>query len=175
MYVSELWGGCGIHESWQRNSHVVHATSKTPLGPYVYQDTSLPPESTCNHVMMVDNGTRIVMYHQGRSGDGKGQLIKCDNSTMPNETWTPVAQHKVHSSTSPTGPWRAGPGTMPEGIICNNPSPLLLSNGSVAMFCHGPGIRLAIAPSYDAPFGNVSFILEEGAQPIPHTVWEVSG
>ena len=61
-----------------------------------------------------------------------------------------------------------GKSTMPAGIICNNPAPLLLNNGSVAMFCHGPGIRLALAPSYDAPFSNATFISHEGSYPIPH-------
>ena len=172
MYVSELWGGCGISESWRQNSHVIHATAQTALGPYVYEDTSLPPEATCNHVLVVENGTRIVQYHQGRSGGGKGRLVKCDNTTMPNETWAPVQQHKIHESFSPAGPWTVGKGTMPAGIICNNPAPLLLKNGSVAMFCHGPGIRLALAPSYDAPFGSATFISQEGSYPIPHTVWE---
>ena len=110
---------------------------------------------------MVDNGTRVVLYHQGRSGDGKGTLIKCDNSTMPNEKWTPVKQHKVHSSDAPGGPWKAD-GTMPDGVICNNPAALMLKNGSVAMFCHGPGIRMALAPNYSAPFGTIRFISQEG-------------
>ena len=35
MFVSEFWGGCGVSESWQADSHVVHATAATPLGPYV--------------------------------------------------------------------------------------------------------------------------------------------
>ena len=43
MYVSELWGGCGI-TSWRQNSHVIRATASSPLGPYVYNDTALPPE-----------------------------------------------------------------------------------------------------------------------------------
>ena len=75
LFVSELWGGCGI-TSWRQNSHVIRATSKTPLGPFVYNDTALPPESTCNHVMV--NGSRIVMYHQFTSGSGKGALKQCE-------------------------------------------------------------------------------------------------
>ena len=39
----------------QTNSHVVHATSATALGPYKYVDTALPPYATCNHVLV--NGT----------------------------------------------------------------------------------------------------------------------
>ena len=33
MFVSEMWNACGIN-SWQTNSHLVHATAPTPLGPY---------------------------------------------------------------------------------------------------------------------------------------------
>ena len=90
---------------------------------------------------------------------------------MPKEKWPAVKQHKVHSSDAPGGPWKAD-GTMPDGIICNNPAALMLNNGSVAMFCHGPGIRMALAPNYSAPFGTIRFISQEGTYPIPHTVWE---
>jgi len=47
------------------------------------------------------NGSQIVMYHQGRSGDGKGTVKRCSNQTMPPEDWRPVPQHKVHTAVSP--------------------------------------------------------------------------
>ena len=171
MFVSELWGGCGI-TSWRQNSHVVRATAKTPLGPFAYVDTALPPEATCNHVMV--NGSRIVLYHQFASGAGKGKLTQCEADWQPpvNETWTPVKSHKVHySDTGPAGPWLAGGGSMPEGLICNNPSPLLLPNGSTAVFCHGPGIRLAVADAHGV-WSNATFIQEPMGGPVAHTVWE---
>ena len=142
MFASEFLGGCGVHESWQVDSHVVHATAKTALGPFTYTDTALPPEATCMHIAM--NGSTIVMYHQGRSGNGRGTLKNCTIGGAPytpphSEDWRPVPQHKVHFSTSPKGPWKAGGGAMPPGINCENPSPLPLPNGSTAVFCHGPG------------------------------------
>ena len=170
MFVSEFWGHCGVSESWRQDSHVVHATAPTPLGPFTYQDTALPPEATCMH--MVQNGSTLIMWHQGRSGDGKGNRLNCSNAPMNvNETWTPVAPHKVHESTGgPGGPWRAGGAPMPPGIICNNPSAILLSNGTFAVFCHGPGIRLWL----DAEGGAlpVRFILQPNGGPRPHSVWE---
>eukprot|EP01043_Picozoa_sp_COSAG02_P040350 COSAG02_NODE_3259_length_7079_cov_30.942693_3_plen_381_part_00 len=172
MFVSELWGGCGI-TSWRQNSHVVRATSDTPLGPYRYADTALPPEATCNHVLV--NGSRIVLYHQFTSGAGNGNLTKCDPNWQPptSETWTPVKPHKVHfSDTGPAGPWLAGGGDMPPGFICNNPAPLLLPNGSVAVFCHGPGIRLAVSDPSGHRWSNVTFIQAPMGGPAPHTVWE---
>jgi hypothetical protein len=169
MFVSEFWGNCGVHESWQQDSHVVHATAATPLGPFKYVDTALPPEATCMHIAM--NGSTIVMFHQGRSGSGQGKLVNCSDALpMPKEDWRPVPQHKVHSSDSPTGPWKSGGGEMPPGINCENPAPLRLPNGSTAVFCHGPGIRLWVsAGTTPAP---VRFILSPGESPIPHTVWE---
>jgi hypothetical protein len=110
MFVSELWGGCGI-TSWRQNSHVVRATSDTPLGPYRYADTALPPEATCNHVLV--NGSRIALYHQFTSGAGNGNLTKCDPNWQPptSETWTPVKPHKVHfSDTGPAGQAHRGHG-----------------------------------------------------------------
>eukprot|EP01051_Picozoa_sp_SAG22_P001556 SAG22_NODE_62_length_23371_cov_84.500602_22_plen_225_part_00 len=115
MWVSELWGGCGIN-SWRQNSHVVHATSATALGPYQYRDTSLPPESTCNHVLV--NGSEILLYHQFTSGGG-GKQMNCSQGWEPPrpETWTPVKPHKVHSSTTgPGGPWLASGGQMPHFV-----------------------------------------------------------
>ena len=58
-------------------------------------------------------------------------------------------------------------------FICNNPSPLLLPNGSAALFCHGPGIRLSL--SADAGLGewsNAKFIQQPMGGPVPHRVWE---
>jgi hypothetical protein len=182
MFASEFWGDCGVHESWQVDSHVVHATSASPLGPYVYADTALPPEATCMHIAM--NGSTIVMYHQGRSGNGHSTLKNCTGGSpyVPPrvEDWHPVTPHKVHSSDSPSGPWRAGGGMMPPGINCENPSPLLLPNGSTAVFCHGPGIRMWVSPGPAGTDGGdsggsnnpVRFILQPGASPVPHTVWE---
>ena len=51
------------------------------------------------------------MFHQGRSGDGKAAVKKC-NQTLPHEDWRPVQQHKVHYSDTPGGPWKAGGGEM---------------------------------------------------------------
>ena len=173
MFVSEFWGNCGVQESWQMDSHVVHAVSKSALGPYEYLDTALPPEATCMHIMMV-NQSRIVMYHQGRSGSTTAAALhNCTPGPyVPphREDWRPTPQHKVHYSDLPTGPWLAGTAEMPmpPGINCENPAPLLLPNGSVAVFCHGPGIRLWLSHT-DEP---VRFISTEGSYPIPHTVWE---
>ena len=174
MFVSELWGGCGISESWQRNSHVVHAVAATPLGPFTYVDTSLPPEATCMHMAQVPtNGSmRLVMWHQGRSGDGKGALVNCSGTSMKvHEVWRPVPQHKVHSSPSgdPAGPWVAGGAPMPPGIICNNPSGVALPNGTFAVLCHGPGLRLWLDTNMTS---GVRFIMQAMGGPRPHTVWE---
>eukprot|EP00729_Bicosta_minor_P002530 gene2530-9423_t len=175
MYVSEMWNACGI-TSWQTNSHVVHATSATVVGPYKYVDTALPPYATCNHVLVNGSGAekKIYLYHQGRSGPGKGKLINCTTPSSPpnpKEVWRPVTAHKVQSSASPNGPWLSEGGMPP--FNCENPSPLLLANGSVALFCHGPGIRISIADRINgAPFTQGRFILTPGAQPRPNTVWE---
>lgn len=155
------------------DSHVVHAVSSTALGPYKYVDTSLPPEATCMHIMLL-NRSRIVMYHQGRSGaTSAAALHNCTKKPYApphHEEWRRTPQHKVHYSDSPAGPWLAGTADtpMPPGINCENPAPLLLPNGSIAVFCHGPGIRLWLSGT-DQP---VRFIATEGSYPIPHTVWE---
>lgn len=169
MFVSEMWNGCGI-SSWKTNSHLVHATSRTPLGPYAYQDTSLPPFSHCNHVLE-SNGT-IYLFHQGRSGDGnRTGLVNCSRGSNPPEVWPPAPSHaRIHASPSPSGPWSGawfGP-----NFDCENPSPLALENGSVALFCHGPGIRVALSKGPGEPWTEPVFILQAGASPRPHTVWE---
>ena len=114
------------------------------------------------------------MYHQGRAGATTAKsLHNCTKrSYLPPqpEEWRPTPAHKVHWSDSPSGPWQAGTSEMPmpPGINCENPSPLLLPNGSVAVFCHGPGIRLWVSGTGEP----VRYISEEGKYPIPQTVWE---
>ena len=56
----------------------------------------------------------------------------------------------------------------PPGINCENPSPLLLPNGSVAVFCHGPGIRMWVSPAAGLPPSTnpVRFILPAGSSPV---------
>ena len=169
MYASEMWNGCGIH-SWQTNSHVVHATADTPSGPFAYADTALPPFSHCNHVLVANQ--TIYLFHQGRSGDGSAAgLENCSGADEnPRETWPPAPAHRIHASDSPGGPWRAawfGP-----DFDCENPSPLALENGSVALFCHGPGIRVAVAAAAGEPWSEPRVILAPGAAPKPDTVWE---
>ena len=41
MYVAEMSGNCSLN-SWGSHSLVTHATSPTPEGPFVRQDTALP-------------------------------------------------------------------------------------------------------------------------------------
>jgi len=72
------------------------------------------------------------------------------------------------------GPWKAGGAAtpMPPGINCENPSPLLLPNGSVAVFCHGPGIRMWVSGGDSTRPNPIRYILPPGGGKIPHTVWE---
>eukprot|EP01048_Picozoa_sp_COSAG05_P012229 COSAG05_NODE_1208_length_5523_cov_14.095686_8_plen_426_part_00 len=139
-FFAEWWGNCGVN-SWTQSSHVVHATADTAAGPFQFEDVSLGCESTNPHAMYDPKADTFTIFHLGDatgggcSGGGpynsNGACTGIDGhyGDDANETF-PKGQkekkHFVHQSFGPTGPWTAVEG----GMACNNPSPMLLKNGS---------------------------------------------
>lgn len=136
LFVAEMINDCGLC-TWVRNSRIIHAISKTLLGPFTFSDVAIPVWSH-NPQIVVDNSTGSPIYLLFHIGDGTESQtpINCtvkhpDQSSM-NDT-VPVTSSLLHTATSPYGPWTP---QNPTGLeSCNNPSPYIYPNGNIYLAC----------------------------------------
>ena len=68
MFAAEMVGNCGI-DYWEPNSQIVHATAKTPEGPYTKRDVVLPPFAHEPNAVRGPNGEWII-YATVRNPNG---------------------------------------------------------------------------------------------------------
>eukprot|EP01111_Echinosteliopsis_oligospora_P010797 TRINITY_DN341_c2_g1_i1.p1 TRINITY_DN341_c2_g1~~TRINITY_DN341_c2_g1_i1.p1 ORF type:complete len:377 (+),score=75.90 TRINITY_DN341_c2_g1_i1:240-1370(+) len=135
MYVSEIIDGCGLC-TWQTNSRIVHATSNSLSGPYIFRDVVLGVESSNPKIIVVDG--IYLLFHIG-SGSG-GSSKHCSNAGRMdindddvNKMTIPYDSQGILSSSSPNGPWKP---ESPSGYgTCNNPAPFLMPNNSMIVIC----------------------------------------
>jgi hypothetical protein len=129
LFVTEIAGtGCGLH-AWGHSSTVVHATSKTPEGPYTKQGLALPHQA--HNPQTIKIGQHWYIFHIGTAANA-GEPAPCNEQSGPDNT---AFQHPAaaatgsvcHRASSPYGPWApvVGVPTM------NNPSPFLHPNGTL--------------------------------------------
>ena len=144
---------------WGSNSQVAHATSATPTGPFVKQDTTLPVWSHNPQVMMV-SGDCLHAYPPARTpqvtlvpgdpplfalwhigGANGGHPANCtghggvDPARPPPSSPSPPAgaASSLHLSNSPSGPWEPVLSPLPS---CNNPSQWRHKNGTWYIACN---------------------------------------
>jgi len=157
LYVTEMVFGCGLCE-WGYNSEIVHAVSKTLFGPYRFVDVAVPLWSH-NPEVVIDNSTgtpTYIIYHIGDADGGTPKI--CNTSSLSHhrqerqEGIIPEAG-LLHHSESPYGPWIP---LTPHGLQggCNNPAPLIYSNGSVLLICTWFALS---APSFRGPYKPFPF------------------
>eukprot|EP00049_Salpingoeca_infusionum_P001842 m.51412 g.51412 ORF g.51412 m.51412 type:complete len:389 (+) comp11238_c0_seq1:22-1188(+) len=169
LFVAEMVGGCGL-SYWQRNSQVVHATSATVEGPYVKKDVALLPWAHNPQVVVDTRNTTPTFYlfHIG-SGDNTSHTVTCPPYPVFNShvAAPPPAPNGAlyHSAPDPSGPWT--PHELPFG--CNNPAPLLLSNGTWLVLCNSGGYPMYSAPRIEGPWQKVASL---GNAPSQDGVWE---
>ena len=176
LHAADMAIGCGLNV-WNTGSRVVHATAGAPGEAFVVEGFATPAEVHNPHAVRTPNGTWLLFHigtgnwTGGRSGGlPQGFIQDCSasgNGTTPARVTlapTPAAPagfeagYAVHTSQSPYGPWV--PAFFPllppfRGFLneCNNPAPLILSNGSLALVCRFANTTGTIysAPSWDAP------------------------
>lgn len=156
LHLAEMANHCGMC-SWGSQSQVAHYQSNTAMtGPYVRVDTAVGAFAHNPAVIAVTPTTSenvsYLMYHIGIGCDSAGvhecnytRLPACQNGSTPLHPQPPhspippppnVTRATTHAAASLAGPWMETPAgwDLPS---CNNPSPLLLSNGSLMVVCHG--------------------------------------
>ncbi len=83
MYAADMAYDCGLN-AWQTNSRVLHATSKTAIGPYEPKEVTVPIWAHNPTLHKVPNGGPYVIYHIGNAHPHDGPPVNnCANGTTP--------------------------------------------------------------------------------------------
>uniref|UniRef100_A0A0G4F1S7 EGF-like domain-containing protein n=1 Tax=Chromera velia CCMP2878 TaxID=1169474 RepID=A0A0G4F1S7_9ALVE len=157
LYVAEMVGQCGL-QTWTTNSQIVHATSDTIDGPFEKEDVAVAPWAHNPQIVHVPShlraggGDLFVLFH---IGDGTGSETRdCSKSlrhcaVSPSPSPPPRdGQAPFHTAPSPEGPWTLQ--HLP--FDCNNPAPMLRTDGSWMLICNGGGWVLWSAPELAGPW-----------------------
>jgi len=161
MFAAAMTEECGL-DQWTTNSEVIHATSSSPTGPFAMRDVALPVWHH-NPQVIRDISGLYLLFSIGM--DPEGTPVNCTHST---EVWTTHGAEliELYYSSSLSGPWTP---LMVNGSINlfngTNPSPFILSNGSIAVGSHsGNGFDVALADSWKGPYTlhKSVFIWENG-------------
>ena len=182
LHAADMAIGCGLNV-WNTGSRVLHATAAAPGDEFVLDSFATPAEVHNPHAILTPDGTWL-MFHIGTGNwtGGRsntlppGYIQNCTasgNGTTPKDVVlapTPSAPpgfvigDAVHMSRSPLGPWV--PAYLPllppfRGNLtsCNNPAPLITSNGSFALVCRFTNTTGIIysAPAWNAPLTRRTF------------------
>lgn len=161
------------HHAWVTHSEIAHATSKSPFGPWEFQDVALPArggdywDGSCTHnpTVLIKNG-RFYLYYMGNRGDGV--VEKPLNWRHRNNQRIGVAVAE-----SPDGPWErfdkpvvdiSEDANAVDALCVSNPAVTLRPDGGVLMIYKtvakqlelpsgGPvGVGVAIANDPAGPF-----------------------
>jgi hypothetical protein len=184
LYAAEIAEHCGM-AAWHTNSFITHAISDTVNGTYTKSNVAV--KSWAHNPQTIAFGDELFIFHIG-PGDGTAVQVNCRNSTSASDTSGTVAPEneqltQVHVASGPNGPWTVVPGG---GVLCDNPSPLVLRNGTALLMCSRsagspprpdhPHARLYSAPSLRGPWKHVSEVYTESdwSKPSPEDpfLWE---
>lgn len=176
MFASRWPRGLPFDPHWITNSEIVRAVSKTPAGPYEFQEVVLAPrgaefwDGRMTHnptIHRAPDGTYLLFY-TGTTYSGPAPTPQ-----NPEDGWTPlvIAAHRgqrigLATAPSPAGPWtrRDAPILEPrpgkwDGLITTNPAACVLPDGRILLIYKSIGYRgdllrlgVAMAQHYDAPF-----------------------
>ena len=173
LFVAEMMLGCGL-DTWSHNSRVAHATGPTPAGPFTRADTAL--WHFAHNPQVFRRGDAWFIAHVG-AADNQSSLTNCSAHHPPPDSRVVAAAaapparnpvYYIHTAPTPSGPWQPVNGTQTDlARACDNPSPLVLRNGSMLMACgkssrwsiwsapepSGPWVELA-GLGRPKPFGN---------------------
>lgn len=156
LYYSRWPDSLGF-AAWVTHSEIAHATSKNPLGPYVFSDVALKPrgmrywDGLCTHNPTIQKfEDKYYLYYMGNTGDGKN--MKNLNFKHRNNQRIGLA-----ISESPYGPWKrkdvpllniSNDSTKFDALCLNNPSVLKTFDDQYLM------VYKAVARKKALPFGG---------------------
>eukprot|EP00056_Hartaetosiga_gracilis_P008112 m.116254 g.116254 ORF g.116254 m.116254 type:complete len:427 (-) comp12849_c0_seq1:2817-4097(-) len=171
LFVSEMYGGCHLSK-WMSHSMITHATASSPLGPFKKSDIALPVFA--HNASPLKVGDWWYIFHIG-SASNTPPISNCTSSlplrsrhnrfSADESTASPTGDGSVsttttssfaHRSKSPYGPWSPLP-----SISCNNPAPMVHSNGTMYCICssgsHAPFYRTDDPTSGWTSLGSLSW------------------
>ncbi|MFZ6010421.1 MAG: glycoside hydrolase family protein [Bacteroidota bacterium] len=180
MFVSRWPKHLPFHPGWMVASEVVHATSKTPEGPYQFSDVTLPARGAQYWDGRSTHNPRITRYKDTYILFYMGSTHPFDEVKDPvvltlESPYATVARSNkrigIATSKSPYGPWerRDAPAlnTKPDtfySFLTSNPAPLIHDDGSVLLifksrsykdtfpFQGEMSIGVAKAPHFNGPY-----------------------
>lgn len=149
------WGGCSQGALWRANASVT--------GPYERVRTVIGPYSHNVWPFKV-NSSLYLLFHIGIGCDTAG-VHACNYTRMPTctngSTWPPkpppgtqrvenpvdLSRATLFVAPAPGGPWAAAPRNWTLPTCSNNPTAVILRNGSMMLMCHEPFAGLACKPA----------------------------
>ncbi len=151
MWFSEMSNNCSLH-MYGSVSRIVHATSRTPAGPFIRQAIALPTFAHNPQIIRATDGM-FLLFHIGASV--KPACVPDCRAGGPSST--PHCQSKGHGTSiavaqSPYGPWERVDYVLPD---FTNPSPYMFSNGTVLLAARKNGIHILRAPHWRGPYEHV--------------------
>ena len=182
MYASRWSKMLPFHPGWMVGSEIVHATSKTPEGPYKFEDVALGARGTqfwdgksCHNPKIVKYKDTYILYYMGSTHPFEAITKENVNAFDLSSKWCIAARWGkrigIATSKSPNGPWKRLDKPIIDvkpnsyySFLTSNPSPLIKKDGSVVLLFKGrhykeDGIKhsdmsigVATAPSYDGEY-----------------------
>ncbi|WP_206672771.1 glycoside hydrolase family protein [Algibacter lectus] len=182
MYASRWPKMLPFHPGWMVASEIVHATSKTPEGPYQFQDVALGDRGTqfwdgksCHNPKIVKYKDTYILYYMGSTHPFEAVTEANVSDFDLSSKWCIAARWGkrigIATSKSPNGPWKRQNEPVLEvepnsyySFLTSNPSPLIKEDGSVVLLFKGRSykedgvsqsdmsIGVATAPSFDGDY-----------------------
>lgn len=149
MFVSRWPKKLPFHPGWLVASEIVHATSKTPEGPYQFSEVTLPARGaeywdgrSTHNPRIIKYKDTYVLFYMG-STHPFADITNPDTLTLSSPYTTVARANKrigIATSKSPYGPWErqdhpvldTQPGTY-YSFLTSNPAPLIEEDGSVLL------------------------------------------
>ena len=185
MYASRWPKNLPFHPGWMAASEVVHATSKTPEGPFSFSEIALPARGAqywdgraTHNPRVVKYKDTYILYYMGSTHPFDDVIANPDTLTLQSMYATVGRANKrigIATSKSPFGPWerRDQPilDTKPDSyysFLTSNPAPLIEEDGSVLLvfkaraykskypFQGDMSLGVAKAPNFNGPYTVVS-------------------
>ncbi|MDO7171576.1 glycoside hydrolase family protein [Mariniflexile sp. AS56] len=155
MYASRWPQFLPFHPGWMVASEIVHATSKTPEGPYTFADVSLGARGaqywdgrSCHNPKIVKYQDTYILYYMGSTHPFE-EVTETNVSQFDlSSKWCTAGRWGkrigVATSKSPNGPWERLDTPILDvkpnsyySFLTSNPSPLIKEDGSVVLLFKG--------------------------------------
>ena len=186
MYASRWPKMLPFHPGWMIQSEIVHATSKTPEGPYQFKDVALGERGaqywdgkSCHNPKIVKYKDTYILYYMGSTHPFEDVNKENLKDFKLGSKWSVAARWSkrigIATSKNPYGPWERKETPILDvkpnsyySYLTSNPSPLIKKDGSVVLLFKGRSykedgiaqsdmsIGVATAPHFDGRYTVVS-------------------